>query len=87
MSQKAPVSKHSKYDARGGTGRSTPVRNQAPGAVLADARPQPKIHFPVDEILCVHLQFTKLTSDSDVTSSSVHSPACSRDGAGWGARR
>ena len=52
-----------------------------------DALHQPDAHIPGHEILCIHLQFTKLTSDSDVTSWSGHSPACDWDRGGWGTRR
>ena len=86
MSQKPPVSKHSKREARGEVCRMAMVAT-AQGPLSGAAPPIPNVQFPVDEILCVHLQFTKLTSDSDVTRSSVHSLACGRDGGGWGTRR
>jgi hypothetical protein len=37
-----------------------------------------------DEMLCIHLQFTKLASDSDVTSSQVHTTPYFGMGTDWG---
>lgn len=60
MSQKVPISKHSK--------RYTSAANRylmSMAGYVSDLSPGDETD---DEIMCVHHQFTKLTSDSDVTS-------------------
>jgi hypothetical protein len=60
MSQKVPISKHSRRCGSAVSCCSMVMVGLASALSSDDG--------PGDEILCVHHQFTKLTSDSDVTS-------------------